>query len=203
MGKERMKNVYSKTYLGQIVQSDGKNELNIKSHTDKAFGNVNKIRNALNERPYGKHSFKAALLMREALLISGLLSNAETWTNITETSLTKLTQPDTMLHRALLSNSGNPSRVFMCLELGVIPVRYVIMKKRLSFLNYILNENINSTIRKVYDTLKHDSRKGDFCYLVKKDMDDCKIEITEEEIKNYSKRTWKVFISKKVKEKAF
>ena len=51
-----------------------------------------------------KHSLKAALLMREALLISGLLSNAETWKNIKETSLTKLTQQDTMLHRALLSN---------------------------------------------------------------------------------------------------
>ena len=28
MGKERMRSVNSKTYLGQIVQSDGKNELN-------------------------------------------------------------------------------------------------------------------------------------------------------------------------------
>ena len=60
IGKERMKNVTSKKYLGQIVQSDGKNELNIKSHTDKAFGNVNRIRNALNERPYGKTFFKSS-----------------------------------------------------------------------------------------------------------------------------------------------
>ena len=82
IGKERMKTVNSKKYLGQIVQSDGKNELNIKSHTDKALGNVDKIRNALVERPYGKYFFKAALLMREALLIGGLLSNAETWTNM-------------------------------------------------------------------------------------------------------------------------
>ena len=134
MGKERMKNVYSKTYLGQIVQSDGKNELNIKSRTDKAFGNVEKIKNALIERPYGKYSFKAALLMREALLIGGLLSNSESWTNITESNILKLTQPDTMLHRALLSMTGNPSKVFMCFELGVIPVRYAIMKKTFEFL---------------------------------------------------------------------
>ena len=185
------------------MQSDGKNELNIKSRTDKAFGNVEKIKNTLIERPYGKYSFKAALLMREALLIGGLLSNSESWTNITESNILKLTQPDTMLHRALLSTTGNPSRVFMCLELGVIPVRYAIMKKRLNFLHYILNESMTSIVRQVYDTLKVDSRKGDFFNLVQKDLKECNIKMTEEEIRAYSKRTWKIFITQTVKEKAF
>ena len=45
---KKIKKVSSKKYLGQIMQSDGRNELNIKSQTDKAFGNVIKIRNALN-----------------------------------------------------------------------------------------------------------------------------------------------------------
>ena len=35
------------------------------------------------------------------------------------------------------------------------------------------------------------------------ELDDCEIKITEEEIPNYSKITWKIFISKKIKEKAF
>ena len=81
-----------------------------------------KHQNAINERLYGKHSIKAALLMRQALLIGGLLSNAETWINLTEMNISKLTLLDTALQRALLSSSGNPSRVSMCLELGVIPV---------------------------------------------------------------------------------
>ena len=49
--------------------------------------------------------------------------HAETWINVTEADITKLTMPDTMLQRQLLSVSGNPSKVFMCLEVGVIPVR--------------------------------------------------------------------------------
>ena len=68
--------------------------------------------------------------------------------------------PDTMLQR--LSVSGNHSRIFMCLELGVVPVRYVIMAKRLNLLHYILNESTVSTMSKV---LKSDSRKGDFLVL--------------------------------------
>ena len=203
MGKEKMKNVTSKKYLGQIIQSNGKCDLNIKDHTDKAFGNVSKIKNALNERPYGKHSYKAALLMREAMLLGGLLPNVETWINVTEADITKLTMPDTMLHRSMLSTSGNPSKVFMCLELGIIPVKYVMMKKRINFLNYILNESTTSIIRQVYDVLKQDSRKGDFFNLVQKDLKHCNIQMTEEEIKNHTKTRWKILVSDKVKQTAF
>jgi hypothetical protein len=203
MGKEKMKNVTSKKYLGQIIQSNGKSDLKVKEHTDKAFGNVSKIKNALNERPYGKHSYKAALLMREAMLLGGLLPNVETWINVTEADITKLTTPDTMLHRSILSSSGNPSKVFMCLELGIIPVKYVIMKKRITFLNYILNESTTSIIRQVYDALKQDSRKGDFFQLVQKDLKHCNLQMTEEEIKNYTKTKWKNVVSDKVKRTAF
>ena len=45
---------------------------------------------------------------------------------------------DTLLHKTLLSNSGNQSKVFLCLELGVIPVKYVIMGKRLNFFDGFL-----------------------------------------------------------------
>ena len=42
MGKEAMQEVIEKKYLGQIIQSDGRNEKNIKDKTDKAVGNVDK-----------------------------------------------------------------------------------------------------------------------------------------------------------------
>ena len=129
VGKEVMKRVEEKTYLGSIVQNNGKNDKNIQDKINKAVGSVNKIISAINERPYGRHTFKAALLMRQGLMLSSMLTNAETWINISETDITKLTMPDTMLHRQILSSTGNPSKVFMSLELGVVPVRYALMAK--------------------------------------------------------------------------
>ena len=120
-----------------------------------------------------------------------------------ETDITKLTMPDTMLHRQILSSTGNPSKVFMSLELGVVPVRYVLMAKRLNMLHYILNESTSSTMYQVYEELKRDSRKGDFYSLIKKDFKDLDIQINEESIKNYSKNQCKVFIKNVVKESAF
>ena len=103
-----------------------------------------------------------------------------------------------MLQRYLLSTTGNPSKVFMCSELGDIPVKYVIMTKRINFLHYILNENMTSTLRLVYEAMKCDSRKGDFLNLVIKDLKDLHINMTENYIRNHNKKTWKLFISKKI-----
>ena len=87
----------------------------------------------------------------------------------------------------------------MYLELGILPVKYVIMEKRLKFLRYILNEDMSSMIRQVYETLKLDSRKGDFVYLIKQDMEDLDLDLTEEEIQICTKIQWTKFIHERVK----
>ena len=69
----------------------------------------------------------------------------------------------------MLSDTGNPYKVFMMLELGVIPVKFVLMKKRMVFLQYILKESTSSMIKQVFEALKLDSRKGDFVNLTNKD----------------------------------
>ena len=203
VGEVDMKQVELKKYLGDIISQDMKNIQNIKEKTNKAVGIVNKISTALYERPYGRHTFKAAKIMREGLLLGSLLNNSESWINITKSDLDNLEKPDTMLQRNILTNYGNPSKAFMCLELGVIPVKYVIIEKRLNFWKYILNESRSSKIRQVYEALKVDSRKGDFVDLIKKDIEEINIDITEEEIISIKKVDWKKYIHEIVKEAAF
>ena len=47
-----MNEVTENKYLGDVINKDGNNQSNIKEGTNKAQGNVNKIVNSLNERPY-------------------------------------------------------------------------------------------------------------------------------------------------------
>ena len=63
--------------------------------------------------------------MREGLLLGGMLTNAESWNNVTKQNLDDLEKPDTILQRKVLSVSSNPSKCFMKLELGILPVKYV------------------------------------------------------------------------------
>ena len=141
--------------------------------------------------------------MRESLLLGGLLTNIEGWINVTKQDLDDLEKPDTILLRKLFPSSGNASRAFMQLELGVIPVKFVVMQKRMNFLHYILNEDINSMIRQVFDALREDSRKGDFISLTKKDKIDLQIDKTDEEIADMTKGTWKKYVKEMVKSAAF
>ena len=131
-----MKEVTDKKYLGDIISDDGKNEKNIRERTNRSIGNITKIVSTLSERPYGKYYFRAYKTMTEGILIGGLLNNAESWINITQKNIEDLEKTELLLQRKVLSVTGNPSRVF-------IPVRFVLMKKRLQFLNYILREGYN------------------------------------------------------------
>ena len=74
------------------------------------------------------------------------------------------------------------------------------MTKRINFLHYIISENMTSTLRQVYEAMKCDSRKGDFYYLVTKDLKDLNIDMSENYIQKHSKKGWKIFINKKVRE---
>ena len=81
-----------------------------------------------NERPFGKHYSKWYKLMRFGLLLGGLLTNSESWIYITEKDISSLEKKtDTSLIRRVLTQNGHPSKVFMLLELGNIPVRFALM----------------------------------------------------------------------------
>ena len=137
------------------------------------------------------------------MLLGSMLTNCESWINITESDLKDLEKPDTMLQRKLLSSSGNPSKAFMYLELGITPVKYVIMGRRVNFLHYILNEHIESMVGHVFRALKEDSRKGDFWWLVQKDLKELNIDMDEIQIKNHTKWQWKQIVKNSVRKLAF
>jgi len=200
VGKVEMKSVSEKKYLGEIISKDATNKTNIKSKTNKALGNVKQIISGLNERPYGKYTFQAGKLMRGGILISSLLNNSETWINLTKSDIEKIEKPDKIFHDKLL---GKGSKVFKHLELGTLPLKFVILKKRLKFLKYILDEQEDTMIRQVFDTLKTESKKGDFVDLVTKDMKEINLKVTYEEIKTCTKRKWNELVNIKTEEKGF
>ena len=57
----------------------------------------------------------------------------KTWFNITQDDLNTLDKRDTMLQRQLITKTGNPCKVFMCLELGVVPNRYMIVGSQVKY----------------------------------------------------------------------
>ena len=83
-GEINMEETESEKYLGDIITSNAKNATNISSRKYKLFGICQKIMSSLNDIWLGKYHFEAAMLLRNSLLISSLLSNCEAWHNLSE-----------------------------------------------------------------------------------------------------------------------
>ena len=139
--------------------------------------------------------------MRDGILLSSLLNNSETWINLTQKNVLELEKPDKMLQEKLFQT--NASKVFYYLELGILPAKYVMMKKRLTFMKYILDEPRETLIRKVFEEQRNDSRKEDFINLIEDDLKLSKIQSVYNKFEQFSKSAWNKLINKKTEEVAF
>ena len=129
VGKIIMEEAEEEKYLGDIIDREGKNIKNIKSRVNKGKGIVKKILNILETIPFGKLYYSVAIILRNSLLVSSVLCNSEAWFNITKKELDLLETVDLMLLRSLWGAQKSVPNEILFLELGVLPLRDIIMQK--------------------------------------------------------------------------
>ena len=71
----KMRNSEKEKYLGDFIQYNGKNKSTLEDRTNKGWGIVSEIKAILNEVPLGKYKVEIGLLLRQAMLINGILYN--------------------------------------------------------------------------------------------------------------------------------
>ena len=107
--KRIMEEVDSAKYLGDIIQTDGKNKRNIQKRKHHGLGAVNQIQQLLDDLCLGDYYFEAANILRNSLLLSTLLSNSETWYDITKREISELESVDKiLLENFLCSQQDSP-----------------------------------------------------------------------------------------------
>ena len=151
VGEKEMEDKQEERYLGDIISNDGRNMKNFKSRVNKGKGIVNKIMTRLETIPWGKHYFEVAMILRESLLVSSVLTNSEAWYNVTQAELDFIETLDLMLLRKVLKVPKSTPKEILFLELGCIPFRDIIRKRRLSFLHYIIHEDSESLVNRFFE----------------------------------------------------
>ena len=141
-----MSSIGSEKYLGDIIQSDGKNDKNIQERMNRGRGAVNQI----CQLCLGSYYFEAANILRNSLLLSSLLSNCESWYNLSTKDIKNLETIDEQLIRRIFSAHSKTAKELLYLESGNIPIRFILMSRRLNFLWYILNESEDSLLHKFF-----------------------------------------------------
>ena len=127
---------------------DGRIINNIKSRVAKGTGIISKILSILDGIPFGQYYFEVALILRDSLLLSSILCNSESWYNVTKAEFDLIESVDLQFLRRILNVPKSTPKEMIYLELGCIPLRYIIKKRRILFLHYILNQDPNSMLFK-------------------------------------------------------
>ena len=134
-------------YIGDLISHDGSNLKNIMSRKAKGTGIVDNIMGKLRGTVYGPFYFEVGLVLRESMLINGILTNAEAWYGFSTSEMEQLEQVDENFLRIFLEVGRGCPKEMLYLETGTIPMRFIIYKRRLMFLHYILNEKDEGLIK--------------------------------------------------------
>ena len=104
----------------------------------------------------------ATITLRNSLFLSSILSNSESWYNLTSEERNKLEQADETLLRRILECPSSTPKEMLYLELNCLPIRFVIMSRRINFLSCILREDQNSLISKFLQAQLKSPNKNDW-----------------------------------------
>ena len=151
----------------------------------------------------GHYYFEIASLLRETLFINSFLWNMETWYNLRKTDLEEIEKIDRILIKRILNVPSSTPTSLLYLELGIVPLRYIIQARRLTFLRYILTRKDDDLLLKFFKAQLREPSKNDWCETVKDDLVEFEIGMDFEQIKKLSKLKWKKIVKKAMRSKAF
>ena len=197
-----MKIESSYKYLGDLAQSNGKNDLNIKERVNRGLAQKNKISIDLEELCLGPYYFVSAVILRDSLFLSTLVTNGETWFNLTKTDIDNLEQCDEALLRMILAAHSKTAREMLYLALGVVPVRFILMSKRLNYLKYMLNEDDGTMLKDCLLAQQDEPTRGDWYSTIKADLEQLDINMNFQQIRNVSVNCFKTIVRKQIRLKA-
>ena len=201
IGEEIMEEKDEEKYE-DVISTDGKNIKNVKARVAKGKGIASRILTILDGIPFGKFYFEVALILRNSLLVSSMLCNSESWYNITKAELDLLETVDVKFLRSVLRAPTSTPTEMLYLELGCVPLRQLIRKRRISFLHYIMNEEENSMMYRFLMTQMENRKPRDWISTVLEDLNDLNMSVNLEDIKQMKKSKLKETLNKVIKENA-
>ena len=185
-------------YLGEILNEEGNIDDTIEDRKNKSIGRINQITSILSSISLGFFYMDIGLVFRESMLINGILTNSEVWYNVGEDHFKVLESADKdLMKRIFDAHSKTPSELFY-LETRKIPIRFLISKRRLNYLWQILTRSDDELIKKIYNTQKVKTTKGDWFGMIQKEKIKYGIEVTDDEIAKMSRLRFKSLVDKRV-----
>ena len=187
------------TYLGDIISSDGKNKLNLENRVLKGRGKVAEIIGMISKISLGKHYFRIAILLRETLFLSSVLTNSEVWYRLSQADLNDLEMLDRNLITRISSVPSSTPSSALYLELGCFRIRTIIKARRVNYLYYLLTLEKAEMLSRFFWCQWADNKKHDWTHQVRQDLVYFSLPSDPNIIKSKSRVAWKNLVKQKAK----
>ena len=189
-------------YLGFVISSTGSNMANIKEMKKKSIGVIRKIISKLQGLNLNQYFFECAVILMNVMLRGTILYAADIYYGLKENEYRQLERiEEDFLRKIIKSTKGCPV-TNLYLEFGLMPAIFEIIKMRLLFLKYILEQPYESSIRKMFNLQIEKPVPGDWAGTCLRDLENMDLKMTFEEIKSIPKRKYLKIIKEKLKESA-
>ena len=201
-GQIEMNQTNEYKYLGFMISSKGDNMANIRKIKQKAFGVSRKILTKLKSLNLKQYFFECSVILMNAVLRGSILYAADMYYNIKETEYRQIERIEEEYMRKVLRTTKGCPIISLYLALGQTPARFQIMKMRLLFLKYILEQQDESSILKMLNIQIENPTKGDWASLCKNDIQKLDLKLSFEDIKTIKKSEFKQLLNEKTRKAA-
>ena len=115
---------------------------------------------------------------------------------MTNANIEDLEKLDNILLRKIMEVGQSVPTAFLHLELGTLPLRFILKSRRILYLQYILKESEQSLMYKFLNAQMEDPKDGDWWLTMKDDMEELKMNVSLHEIKTCQRKSLKNKFSK-------
>ena len=154
---------------------------NIEAKEKRVFGIIKTIQYLIAS--LGKYTIECGIIYLNSLLRSSILFAAETMYNINKDEYRHIERIEEDLLRKIFKTEQGCPIYLLYFKSGHIPARIAIKRMKIVFYRYILTQTEDSLFYTFLMAQKKEPKKGDWYSDVNKYLNEFKIEMTEEAIK--------------------
>lgn len=190
-------------YLGDVFNDKGNNDDLMGDRAKRGTASMISIQGFMREASLGTHTLSVYLLLHNSIFLAGMLFNAEVWSNITDANIKTISTIQLRFLKKMMGVRQATSNSFVYLELGILPMKYEIHRRQISFLYHILELDDEDPVKKVWRNQTNLPDHGNWWCGVKELMQRYSLLLNEEDIKNMAKDTFKKKVKSAVTNQAY
>ena len=148
-GEHTLKETLQTKYLGCILSNDGTNNAGIKTKVNKSIGTRKVIKTLI--KGLGKYTVERGIIYFKSLLRRSILYATESMLKLKESDVKLIERAEEATLRDLVKTEVSAQHHLLYVELGIIPVRFVIQQRKVMYLKHILVQDENSLLKIVFN----------------------------------------------------